>query len=403
MRLNQLLILLILTITFSCKQQVHPELRDYVSFIQKQNINATNYIIDLWKVNDIVILCERYHGEITQYDLIFDLIKSDYFVQNVGNIFTEIGSISVQDDFQKFLHNEYLDSTKRNKDLINLYRNIAWPYWEKSNFYFFLQDINILNSKLSTNNKIDLYPSDIVNPVFSKINSKEDYLTFKDKYHKTDRDSIMAKNIIHVIDSLNSNNDKKCKSLIIMNYRHAFSKHIHRSNGEVATNTSAIIYNHYKDKVANVYINSLALTEIPVDTTKNIIYRDYTDVPIQQGKWDASFKISEKENIGFNFKGSPFGIDSLDIWPWSHQYTYEDIFTGFVFYMPLGKHIEAFGIDNYVDSSFVDELFKRISIFNDLYGGNRINKVDLMEAFNYEESKYDDLGKLEEIINSWIE
>lgn len=398
---NTILIgIVILIVMVSCKSQTNTELKNYIGFIETQNTNSKDYIIKQWENNDIVILCERYHGEMTQYDLIFDIIQSDYFINNVGCLFTEVGSISVQKELNDFLCNEYSDSVKQYHDLIKIYRNITWPIWEKSNFFFLLKKINQLNSTLPYDKKIKVYPSDMINPDFKEIKTKEDFLTFRKKQIYKDRDSIMAENIVHVYDSLRQLGKNKC--LVIMNYRHAFLKSILRADGALITNTGAVLNNNYKNKVASVYINSMALTTRPTDTTKNVAFQDYYDVPVQDGKWDAAFKIAKIEDLGFDFRGNPFGSDSLDIWPFSKQYTYQDIFTGMVYYLPITKHFEAYGLDGFVDSLFVNELYKRLLIFYEVYGGEKVEKEDLIKAFMFEENKYEELDRLEKEINKWI-
>jgi len=392
-----LIAIMILIMMLSCKHQINPALKNYIAHIEKQNSNSKDYIIKQWKTNDIVILCERNHGEMTQYDLIFDIIQSDYFIDSVGCLFTEVGSVSVQKELNNFLLKEYSDSTEQYQSLVKIYRNITWPYWEKSNFFFLLIKINQLNSTLPNDKKIKVYTSDLINPDFQEIKTKEDFLTFREKQLFKDRDSIMAENIIHVYDSLHQLGKSKC--LIIMNYRHAFLKNILGADESLITNTGAILSNNYKNKVASIYINSLALTTNPTDTIKDASFRDYSNFPIQDGKWDAAFKIAKKEDLGFDFNANPFGADSLDIWPFSQQYTYQDVFTGMVYYLPISKHIEAYGLENFVDSTFVDELYRRLSVFYEVYGGN---KADLIKAFEYEEMKYEELNKLETEINKWI-
>ena len=376
-------------------------MKNYIGHIEKQNTKSKDYIIKQWEKNDIVILCERQHGEMTQYDLIFDIIQSNYFINNVGCVFTEIGSISLQNELNVFLTKEYSDSTTQYLDLIKIYRNMTWPIWEKSNFFFFLLKINQLNSTLSPDKKIKVFTSDLINPNFQEIKTKEDYLAFRKNQWYKDRDSILADNIIHVFDSLQHIEKNKC--LVVMNYRHAFLKDILGINGVLTANTGALLYDNYQSRVASVFINSLALTAVPTDTTKSATYQDYCDAPIQDGKWDAAFQVANMEDLGFDFKGSPFGKDSLDIWPWSRQYTYQDVFTGMVYYLPILKHFKAYGLDGFVDSAFVDELYSRISIFNEVYGGGVIEKAALREAFAYEEMKYEKLDRHEVTIKKWID
>ena len=101
----------------------------------------------LWDKYDIVIFCERVHGEVTQYDLLLDIIKDERFISNIGNIYTEIGSITIQQDLNIFLQTNYSNEELRKDQLLNIYRNLTFsPYWEKYNFYHFLSSINMLNN-----------------------------------------------------------------------------------------------------------------------------------------------------------------------------------------------------------------------------------------------------------------
>jgi hypothetical protein len=173
----------------------------------------------------------------------------------------------------------------------------------------------------------------------------------------------MAENIIAKFDSIKVHSSRK-KCLIIMNYRHAFLMNVNRdkvssdgtqlygqTKGTVLC-TGAILANYYPNNVASVYINSMTLGSTG------------GQAPIQNGKWDASFKIIEKENIGFNFGKSPFGLDSLDIWGFSRpEYTYADVFTGMVYYLPFEKHIRAHGLNNLIDHSSMDEIYRRLKIY----------------------------------------
>ena len=68
-------------------QKTNPELTKYVDFLEKQNVSAKDYVLGLFKKYDVVVLCERHHGEMTQYYLIYDIVSSPYFEKNVGNIF----------------------------------------------------------------------------------------------------------------------------------------------------------------------------------------------------------------------------------------------------------------------------------------------------------------------------
>ena len=216
----------------------------------------------------------------------------------------------------------------------------------------------------------------------------------------------MASYIIKTFDSLSQYSSRK-KALVIMNYRHAFSKSYTKDR-----NVGDYLFEKYKGKTANVYINYLAsLNKFDErDKDKAKMFQGMEQVPIQNGKWDASFKLSEKENLGFNFKNSPFGKDDFDIWTATkNENKYEDVFTGFVYYLPIEKHINSSGVKNF----FINSDFKKIiddwNLFDKVTKKSepRVLSKELEELYKKEietvkTRKYSDLEKYQEIINQWL-
>lgn len=370
----------------------------YVTFLETQNKSAKNYVLDLFNKYDIVVLCERNHCEMTQYDLIYDIVSSDYFKKNVGHIFTETGSIDNRENVLKFLKTKFTNQEEKLKQQLLVYRNIRFPYWEKTNFYNFIGLVNTLNSTLIDEFKINIFVSDCRNPTKEETSSTEMFKKYFDSVIDSNRDSIMASNIILTYDSLNQySNRKKC--LIIMNYRHAFSKSLSRLK-----NVGHYLSENYKGRFANVYINSFAPTWNVEKSDKNKpkIYQNMTQIPIQDGKWDAAFKVAKKDNIGFDFNNSPFGSDYFDIWPFTnHNLTYSDIFTGFVYYLPIDKHYESIGIKNIIDG-YLDELYARNVIWSSAFNIKPNKKKDIKNSLKLRKYKNQELGKHKVIINRWI-
>jgi hypothetical protein len=337
----------------------------------------------------------------TQYDLIHEVISSEYFIKNVGSIFLEAGSVTVQNRVLEFLNTSYVNNELREKALIAIYRDFSWPIWEKSNSYFMLLKINEINQNLKAEDKIQLYTVDEPMPEAGDIQTKEDLIAFEKTYQSRDRDSVMAENIIAKFDSIKLHTPRK-KCLVIMNYRHAFLQDVKREKvaddgtplfgqekGAVPC-TAAILANNYLNNVASVYVNAMT------------VGAEGGPAPIQNGKWDASFKLLAKEDVGFDFKESPFGLDSLDIWGFSKpEYTYDDVFNGIVYYLPFEKHIRAHGLDNFIDDESIDEMYVRLKIYTELYGGE-IDKKDIKDMFKYKEGTYWNLGKCKEKIDQWI-
>lgn len=83
-------------------------------------------------------------------------------------------------------------------------------------------------------------------------------------------------------------------------------------------------------------------------------------VLLQQGKWDASFTETGNRSVGFDFMNSPFGKDSFDLWtPGNTGFTYQDVFTGFVFYRPVEEQKLVSGTTGFLDAAYLDEFFRR--------------------------------------------
>lgn len=83
------LFILVISSFSSAKAQiiVSDSIATYVSFVEKQELSAKDYIISLYDKYDIVVFCERTHDEFTQYDLLVDLFSGSRFYNRVGDIF----------------------------------------------------------------------------------------------------------------------------------------------------------------------------------------------------------------------------------------------------------------------------------------------------------------------------
>lgn len=398
-RIISIFFVFLIQICFS--QNYNPEISKYVKFIETQNVSAKDYILNLFKKYDIVVLCERHHGETTQYDLIFDIVNSKYFQKNVGNIFTEIGSIDNRENTQKFIHQKFKTEEEKTAQQLNVYREMGYyGIWEMTNFYNFIGKLNSLNSKLNKSKKINLFVSDIRHPNTEETSSTENIKSFFKKV-VSKRDSIMAVNVINTFDSIKKDSKRK-KTLIIMNYRHAFSKSL-SSDGTI--NVGDYLNRKYSNKFANVLINGPSLLP-EVDKSslnKPTIYQDMSETLTQDGKWDAAFNAAKKENLGFDFKDTPFGEDYFDKWPFTkHDFTYQDIFTGFVFYLPIEKHIDSYGVTDLVKGyeKKIHEITnkKMKALGGELVPLSEIAKISTVET----EKSYDDMEKMILMKNQWL-
>jgi uncharacterized RDD family membrane protein YckC len=349
------------------------ETRQYAGYIKQHTQKPEDYIFDLFRQYDLVVLSERMHPEYTQYELISKIISDERFIKNIGNIFTECGSVSFQDTLNTYLHTRFATEDDLNKSTAILQRNsnAIWPLWSNTNLFDLLKTVNKLNSRLPDSLKINWRFTDL--PVDWRNMTHEKYYQ---AYTNTGRDSIMADHVIEPFQNIISG-QKRHKALVIMNTRHGYSLIAEKFNRRFRKNytgTAAFIMRNLPGKVATVMLNTVSLK------------LGYFFMPVQQGKWETAFSLAGNPALGFNFSGSPFGNDDFDLASASIPgLTYKDVFTGFVFYKPLKEHIEKDGFF-YEFENFEDTIIKRaayvskphvetIKMLNRYYQQNRNNPV----------------------------
>ncbi|MUU78688.1 hypothetical protein [Winogradskyella endarachnes] len=379
-------------ILLSCNP--HIENNNHKEFIKKQDLTAKDYIINLFETNDIVILCERFHAEFTQYELFLEIAKDSYFINNVGHIYTEVGVFNMNNAINTFLQSKDVDSISDRKNISNIFRNIDnTPYWHCNNYPWFLWELFKLNQSLPTDKKIRLHPVD-------ESFNWSDYQTVLDyKKHlsnQLNRDSLMANNFMQTYQKQSKYNSGRKKALVIMNYRHEFFKDYEFIDYKKGSrqNFGKFILEKFVDKVSNVYIMGLGMP----------IMNKYTVV--QDGKWDAIFEQSNKTNVGFNIKGTPFGKDDFDVIPREiikEKFIYEEVFTDLVYYNPIQEHKLVYGWNGFVTNNFEPEAIRRARIFFEAIG-NDMTEEELKKwvwGLNNEDWEYyEDIDSLRLLIDN---
>jgi hypothetical protein len=391
------LALLLMIITIHCQSEStalsdkhHEALDPYVQFLKKTHQKPVDYVMDLFKNHDIVILCERAHPEATQYNFIYDLVSDPRFIDNVGHVFTELGTISQARNIESYLKTRNLDENEAERRLLYIYRNVTFnPVWNNSNFYEFLKNLRRLNSSLPAEKKLHLYFSDV--PFAWEGMSRKKYQEFQNILPQ--RDKIMADQIIHKFSEIQSSDRPRKKALVIMNFRHAFNDRFEKPGGAKGDNVGRYIFETFPGKAANVMINSV---RVMIGSTD----QDVIMAPIQDGKWDAAFAVQGNPSIGFDFASSPFGQDEFDFFPSRKEgLTYQDVFTGFLFYEPLEKHKFVYQIPALFEDGFGDAVVSRY-----VQTGMTVQeaKQHVEEIRQKSESRYGNFEEMEKTIWKWI-
>ena len=90
---------------------------------------------------------------------------------------------------------------------------------------------------------------------------------------------------------------------------------------------------------------------------------------------------------GFDFKGSPFGEDDFDYFPFiRHGLRYQDVFTGFVFFKPLKEHRMSVGLPGLVDRAFLEKVTRCFALVGKKVTSEELEKLEKAEISGYEAS-----------------
>ena len=331
--------------------------------LEEHSEDPKEYILNLFKTNDIVIIGERDHRDTLQYDLLLEIIEDKRFIEEVGHVYTEVGCINRTNWANEVIKATYDSDDEFEKELIKLYRELDFtPLWEKYNMYKYLKGIYDINKNLESSKKISIGLTDISFD-WKDINRNK-YLDFErglntSRHH---RDSIMAMNFIKLFGSQVYRNGTK-KALLIQSFPHAINLNLN-SYGIDYRSAGSYVVEKYKDKVKIVAFNSVYFGK----------YNSQNWNLIDDGRWDAAYDLFLCKNVGFDILNTPFGntkfeegyrIDfekQFDI-----QLKYEDIIDGILFYRPFYDFECTIGIPNIVDKNFSKELINRVIIYQDRF------------------------------------
>ena len=373
--LRKHLILLFLLSCIAIKGQ-DKALLPYIEFINNQKTDPVDYVFELFSKYDIVILGERDHRDTTQYILIEKIMSDPRFIENVGHVFTEVGVCNQTDNANKILKSSYNSEKDFTKELRNLYRNIDYEIlWEKYNYWYFLNSIYRINKDLPQSDKISLHLTDVP----FDWNECQDFITRKEFFQKirssNNRDIIMGFNIIKGFDQiLQDNKEQRKKALVILNRPHSYQNYIctHRTKGELYPLNSAAsyVFDYYPNNVANIMINWCKLQD--------------NDYYIADGKWDAAFHFLGNKSVGFDMINSPFGDDLFDhyVKPIVDNTQYKNIFTGFIFYLPVQDWVLSVGIPDIITEDFHIELMRREHICSIVEERKKWSLKSIISYFN---------------------
>lgn len=397
-------ILLVLSCMLACvstqsyaeesKTRISPEIVPYVEFLQTQHTTPVDYIFDLFERYDVVVFGERDHRDMTQYDLIEQIISDPRFTESVGNIMTEVGANNYTDRINEVLSTVYPNDSMYHKDLIEVYRAMD-PCWDKTNYLRLLNDIHRINAGQPDGKKLHLT---MLSPAWSWNTeiTPEQYSKMAISTSDYNYDIILGENAINRLYKIFDSDSLRKKALIILNRPHSIG---HADIPSLNYTVCSMISLRFPGQVANVLLN-YAFTD-----------RSGAQEPTNNGKWDAAFRATGDRAVGFDLAGSPFGKDPYDQYEperYANLRTYADLYHGFIFYLPYEKIVRMVGIPGWLDETFKPQVLKRFSIIlpeqyeilkntseEALY--NTFNTVRIIEP------KERDIDEFEKKINRYLE
>lgn len=315
----------------------------YTDFINTNSKDLDEYIKELYKDYDHVVLCERWHPECTQYDMIYDMVTSPFFADSISNVFTEIGDVKKREDFRQITATTFPSDSLREKALASFIVNsqTVWLLWSNTNWFDFLKKMSEFNHNREKP----------VNVLFSDV-------LWTDINKLSERDSIMAYNVINTI-----NSDSIKRSLVIMNYRHAFM---------TPNNCGYYLQKAFPGRVANVMLNTYRFNICQAPSA------------LQQGKWDVAAELSGKDRFAVDFQNSPFGEDNFDLYPTISWFTprdvkYKDMFNGMIYCTLPAEQYIGHGFP-YI---FSPENQKRLQSEVAVMPGDQLSNYDYLRYGNF--------------------
>ena len=312
----------------------------YVQYLERARETPIDYVMRQFDRYDVVILAENYHPEATQWELIFELVRDPRFVARVGRVFTEYGYVEDQPALDRLLLTPAPTDEDITRQAVAVMRNIAdGPNtgWDNTNFFRYLQRLARFNATQPADRRIRHFFTDR-DPGWLQ-RTREGAAAVERR--KSDRDKRMAQT---VIDRLSRERGATApKALVIMNYRHAFAPTELR-------NAAGYLFAAFPGRTASVLLGPYVVP---------LVF-----APLHGGRWDAAWDAIGNRPVGFDLRGSPFGDDNFDLFPFpgvNGRYVYQDVFTGMVLVTPLRDQYVERGIPGYVDG-FEAELVRRAQL-----------------------------------------
>ena len=356
--MKNLLLIIFCAFTAIALKAQPPSIEALRTCAAEKGIPPKEYIFKLFEKSDIVVLGERDHRDTIQYDLIHDILADPRFAEQVGHVYTEVGSYNMTDDVNRLLQGVYPTEAVFMDSLYAYYRKSEtfYPIWEKSNRVKFLKGIYEVNRTSPKKIKLGLTDCEFS---WDEIRTVEDYKKFWKSPGLNDRDSVMAAHISEMYARQTPLNGKR-KALVITNQPHAinYSMTLKKTNTVYGVQGWWMKKNFGEEKVKIVVLNWFDY---------NLF--DGSNFPMTgDGHWDAAFELLQCRPFAIDLKNTPHGktaYNGLAGGTTSHvkEKCWQDVADGLIYYAPLYDHVAAWGIEGIITKEFEPEIKRRVTIF----------------------------------------
>lgn len=323
---------------------------------------GVDYIMNLFDSVDVVILGERDHRDTTQYDFIRDLISDPRFIENVGYVYTEVGTYNTAPICERVVTADYKDYEEFRDSAYALIRiEDFYPLWEKSNRFQLIENLYRLNSTLPKDKRVKLRGTDISFD-WSTCNDAETYRRFLDEeVNSGQRDSVMASNFLTMYREQPKRNGHR-KALLITNAPHAIKDSVNTREGyfisrKLSNNTRVVLFNwtdwwNNDDSLFDPWLNGIP---------------------------DSAYIASGRVDCGFNLKDSPLGYESYI----HSDHHISDFADGMIYYLDPGRFVLSSGLPGIISEEFIPEIIRRSNLSNRSLGRDEtVSPEQIVKDFN---------------------
>lgn len=358
-----LMMIMVASSSFTCQPDVNNKLDDLKTFFSDAP-SGVDYIMSLYDSVDVVVLGERDHGDTTQYDFINRLISDPRFIEKVGYVYTEVGTVNTAPICERTVTADYKDYSEFRDSALSLIRiEDFYPLWEKYNRYQLLENLYRLNSTLPKDKRVILRGTDLAFD-WNDYNDVESYRRFLDEEVNggNRRDSAMADNFLTMFRAQPERGGYH-KALLITNAPHAVKNPLYFNEGY-------IISRELGDNVRTVLMNWTQLWE-----KGDKLYQ-----PWLEGIPDSAYVASGRLDLGFDLAESPIGDAGFCN---STDYKVSDYADGMIYYLDPKRYVLVRGVPGVVSEEFLPELVRRNDLYNKSIGrGETMTTHQLADYYN---------------------